>query len=142
MHQPNTIHRVLHLRKASSRTQGKRGHLRLAAIAKKKMEEHSRLRKPHLTERQGSMLPSGKEFTCQCRRHRRRRCVFNPWVGKIWRRKWQPTSIFLPGKSHGQRSLVGYSPRDRKESDTAEHAHMCTHTQEKLSVPAHLGNYR
>ena len=36
---------------------------------------------------------------------------FNPWAGKIpWRRKWQPTSVFLPGKSHGQRSLVGYSP--------------------------------
>ena len=36
---------------------------------------------------------------------------FDPWVGKIhWRRKWQPTPVFLPGKSHGQRSLVGYSP--------------------------------
>jgi len=35
---------------------------------------------------------------------------FKPWVGKIpWRRKWQPTSVFLPGKSHGQRSLEGYS---------------------------------
>ena len=45
---------------------------------------------------------------------------FNPWIGKIsWRRKWQPTPVFLPGKSHG-RSLVGYSPWDRKESDTTE----------------------
>ena len=45
----------------------------------------------------------------QCRRCRR--CEFNPWAGKIpWRRKWQPTSVFLPGKSHGQRRLVGYSP--------------------------------
>ena len=36
---------------------------------------------------------------------------FDPWIRKIpWRRKWQPTPIFLPGKSHGQRSLVGYSP--------------------------------
>ena len=36
---------------------------------------------------------------------------FDPWVGKIrWRRKWQPTSVFLPGESHGQRILVGYSP--------------------------------
>ena len=35
---------------------------------------------------------------------------FNPWVRKIpWRRKWQPTPVFLPGKSHGQRSLEGYS---------------------------------
>ena len=49
---------------------------------------------------------------------------FNPWVGKIpWRRKWQPTPVFLPGKSHGQRSLVGYSPRSRKESDTTEQLH-------------------
>ena len=36
------------------------------------------------------------------------------------RRKWQPTPVFLPGKSYGQRSLVGYSPRSRKESDTTE----------------------
>jgi len=37
--------------------------------------------------------------------------AFDPWVGKIpWRRKWQTTPEFLPGKSHGQRSLVGYSP--------------------------------
>ena len=35
-------------------------------------------------------------------------------------RKWQPTPIFLPGESHGQRSLTGYSPWDRKESDTTE----------------------
>jgi len=36
---------------------------------------------------------------------------FSPWVGKIpWRRAWQPTPVFLPGESHGQRSLVGYSP--------------------------------
>ena len=49
---------------------------------------------------------------------------FNPWVEKIlWRRKWQPTPVFLPGKSHGQRSLVGYSPWGRKESDTAEWLH-------------------
>ena len=37
-----------------------------------------------------------------------------------WRRKWQPTPVFLPGKSHGQRSLVGYTPPGRKESDTTE----------------------
>ena len=44
-----------------------------------------------------------------------------PWVGKIpWRRKWQPTAVFLPGKSHGQRSLAGYSPWGSKESDTTE----------------------
>jgi len=40
-----------------------------------------------------------------------KRCRFDPWVGKIpWRRKWQLTLVFLPGESHEQRSLVGYSP--------------------------------
>ena len=53
-----------------------------------------------------SQVTSGKEFACQCRR-----CRFNPWVQKIpWRRKWQPTPVFLAGAFHGQRSLVGYSP--------------------------------
>ena len=37
-----------------------------------------------------------------------------------WRREWQPTPVFFPGKSHGQRSLAGYSPWDLKESDTTE----------------------
>ena len=46
---------------------------------------------------------------------------FDPWVGKIpWRREWQPTLVFLPGEFHGQRSLVGYSPWGRKESDMTE----------------------
>ena len=46
---------------------------------------------------------------------------FNPWVGKIpRRRKWQPTLVLLPGESHGQRTLVGYSPWGCKESDTTE----------------------
>ena len=52
---------------------------------------------------------SGKEPNCQCRRHKR--WGFDSRVGKIpWRRAWQPTPVFLPGKAHGQRSLVGYSP--------------------------------
>ena len=47
-----------------------------------------------------------------------RRPEFNPLAGKMpWRRAWQPTPVFLPGESHGQKSLVGYSPRGRKESD-------------------------
>ena len=50
-----------------------------------------------------------------------RRIEFNPWVRKIpWRRAWQPTPVFLLGEPHGQRSLVGYSPRGRKESDTTK----------------------
>ena len=45
----------------------------------------------------------------------------DPWVWKIpWRRKWHPTPAFLPEKSHGQRSLMGYSPKGHKESDTTE----------------------
>ena len=63
-----------------------------------------------------------KETACQCRRR-----GFNPWIGKFpWRRKWQPTPVFLPRKLHGQRSLAGYSPWGCKESDTTEHS--CTHT--------------
>ena len=50
-----------------------------------------------------------------------RRPGFDPWVGKIpWRRERQPTSVSLPRKSHGQRSLAGYSPRGPEESDTTE----------------------
>ena len=49
---------------------------------------------------------------------------FNSWVGKIpWRRECLPTPVFLPRESHGQRSLVGYSARGRKESDTTERLH-------------------
>ena len=49
---------------------------------------------------------------------------FDSWVGKIpWRRKWHPTSALLPGKSHGWRSLIGYSPWGRKESDKTERLH-------------------
>ena len=59
----------------------------------------------------------------------------DPWVRKIpWRRKWQPTPAFLPGESHGQRSLAGYSPLGPKELDMTEwltHTHTHTHTPEK-----------
>ena len=62
---------------------------------------------------------NGEELTCQCRRFKRYR--FDPWVVKIpWRRAWQPTRVFLPGESHGQRSLVGYSPWGCKVSDMTE----------------------
>ena len=63
---------------------------------------------------------SGVESACQCRRHKRQ--VFDPWVRNIpWRRKWQPTTVFLSGKSHGHRSLAGYNPWGCKELDTTEH---------------------
>ena len=62
---------------------------------------------------------SGKEPACQCRRHKRFR--FDPWVRKIpWKRAWQPTPEFLPGESHEQRSLVGYSPWGHRELDLTE----------------------
>ena len=43
-----------------------------------------------------------------------------------WRRKWQPSPVFLLGKSHGQRSLVGYSSWGHKESDMTEHLNIYT----------------
>ena len=65
---------------------------------------------------------SGKESACRCGR----RC-FDPWVGKMpWRRKWQPTAVSLLGESHGQRSLVGYSPCGRRQLAMASNW-ACTH---------------
>ena len=62
---------------------------------------------------------SGKEPGYQCRRTKTH--WFDPWVGKIpWRRKWLPTAVFLPGKPHGQRSLISYSPWVHKELDTTK----------------------
>ena len=65
-----------------------------------------------------------------CRRPRR--CRFDPWVGENpWRRKWQSTPVFLPGKFHGQRSLVGYTPWGHKEPDTTER--LSTHASIDIS---------
>ena len=86
---------------------------------------------PSIPQRDGSGSPgvtwgfpggvNGEESTHQCRRHKRG--GYDPWVRRIpWRRAWQPTPVFLPGESHGQRSLVGCSPRGHKESDMAEHS--------------------
>ena len=66
----------------------------------------------------------GKESTCKFGRQR-----FSPWVRKIpWRWKWQPTPGFLPGKSHGQKRLVGYSPWGHKVLDTTERLSTHSHT--------------
>ena len=66
------------------------------------------------------------ELISQCRR-----CRFNPWVGKIlWRRKWLPTLVYLPGESNGHRSLEVYTPWGLKESDMTDgitHTHWCFH---------------
>ena len=65
------------------------------------------------------MYSDDNSVSLQCRRPR-----FNPWVGKMpWRKKWQPALVLLLGKSHGQRSLVGYCPRGRKASDMTEWLH-------------------
>ena len=69
-----------------------------------------------------------EKSACQCRRCKS--YDFAPWVGKIpWRRKWKLTPVFLLGKFHGQRSLVGYSPWGYKELDTTG-AHTHTILQE------------
>ena len=73
------------------------------------------------------MVQMVKESAYQCRRLKRR--GFNPCVEKIlWRRKWQPTPVFLPRECHGQKSLAGYSPWSHKELATTEHIHTHTHT--------------
>ena len=68
---------------------------------------------------------------------------FNPWIGKIpWKRKWQPTPVFLPGKSHGWRSLAGYSAWGPKESDMTEWltlSVLCLAIQ-ALSIYSHIRN--
>ena len=64
-----------------------------------------------------------------------RRLGFNPWVGKIpWRREWQPTPVFLPGESQGQRSLVGYGAWGCKELDTTERLMQVTY---KIAAKCH-----
>ena len=85
---------------------------------------------------------SGKEPLCQHRRYKKR--GFNPWVRKIRRRRaWQPTSAFLPGESHGQRSLVGYSPWGHQESESdmtevTKHTHLYVFVGFKLYIWANI----
>ena len=64
----------------------------------------------------------------------------NPWVRKVpWRRRWQPTPIFLPGEFHGQRSLMGYSPWVSKNQTRLNHVHKCPHAK---GASAHSHVYR
>ena len=79
------------------------------------------------THTQAPLVALWYETCLQCRRCMRH--WFDPWVGKIpWRRAWQPTPVFLPGESHGQRSLAGYSPQGHKELNITEATgHACTH---------------
>ena len=84
--------------------------------------------------------PSGKELACQCRRCKRH--SFSPWVRKIpWRRAQQPTPVFLPGESHGQKSLVGYSPWGHRELNMTERLSTAWHiilTEKNLSKQIQL----
>ena len=85
---------------------------------------------------------SSKVSACQGGRHKR--CEFNSWVGKIpWGRKWQLTPVFLPGQSHGQRSLVDYCPRGHRRirRDWAfghVHTHTHAHTHTFFNLLGHL----
>ena len=57
----------------------------------------------------GFPVGSSSKDACQCRGYKRH--GFDPWVRKIpWRKAWQPTPVFLPGVTHGQRGLAGYRP--------------------------------
>ena len=86
----------------------------------------------------GTYFPgaNGKEPACQCRRHKRH--GFDPWARKVpWRKAWQPTPVFLPGESRGQKSLAGYSRRGRKESDMTEAtSHVLVTEWIRIQLPA------
>ena len=80
-----------------------------------------------------------QQETCQCRRHKR--CEFDPWVRKIPSgRAWQPAPVFLPGASHGQKSLAGCSPQGHKELDTIEQMTLPLFSLGCLSIPFHCLN--
>ena len=84
-----------------------------------------------------ALVAQTERICLQCRRHR-----FNPWVRKIpQRRSWQPTTVFLPGEFHGQRSLVGYSPWGRKKSDMIEQLTLWTKLL-NCSVPLFLLQFK
>ena len=92
----------------------------------------------HTHTHTASQVASWSRICLQCRRHR-----FDPWVRRIpWRRKWQPTPVFLPRKSQGQSSLVGLNPWGFEESDPTEQTHTYTHTHTVyLSIYIHIYIY-
>ena len=90
----------------------------LGCWALKLLENQMPLPLPLLAD---NALKGGTSGTLLPMQVRRKRRGFDPWVGKIpWSGAWQPTPVFLPGESRGERSLVGYSPWGRTESDTTE----------------------
>ena len=84
---------------------------------------------------------SGTGSACQCRSCKRH--GFNSWVGKTPQSsKRHPAPVFLPGKSHGQRSLAGYSPWGCKESDMTEHTRTCAHIHTQTHTHTHHMPYK
>ena len=81
---------------------------------------------PRICSSEATQMAQWWESVCWCRR-----CGFDPWVGKIpWRRKCQPTQAFLPGKSHEQRRLVGYTPCVSKS--LSKHTHLFNQIENPL----------
>ena len=84
-----------------------------------------------------SLVAQQWRIRLQCKRPK-----FDHWIRNIpWRRAWQPTPVFLPGDSHGQRSLAGYSPWGRKESDmteATEHQHSADNSESYKVSPLHM----
>ena len=89
---------------------------------------------PPSLSRASQVSAGGKEHVCQCQR--RKRHGFDPWVRKVpCRSTWQPTPVFLLGKSHGQRNWVGYNPWGCKESDMTEAtSHVHTDTNMDMDI--------
>ena len=86
-----------------------------------------------------SMMQWYKETPCQCRSRKRRR--LDPRIRKIpWRWKWQPTPVFLPGKSHGQRNLAGYRPWGPKSRTQLRKTCICYRKFESFLIHNNFSN--
>ena len=87
-------------------------------------------------------MTTGKIIAMNTHTHTRRRHRFDLWVGKIsWRRKWQPTPVFLPEKSHGQRILAGYSPKACSVGHDWATKHRHTHMFEYMLPFVYMRKY-
>ena len=97
------------------RNSGRRGQNKVGPQAKTGSRKEIGLEGEQAKAEASQVAPVVKNPPANEDRHKRYR--FNSWVGKIpWRRAWQPTPVCLPGESHGQRSLVGYSPWSHKKT--------------------------
>ena len=79
------------------------------------------------------------QLACWCRRHKR--CEFDPWVGKIPRRRPRhPTAVFLPGEAHEQRALEGHSPQGRAELDVTDVTTHTLHRRKSKGAPENISH--